>query len=115
MRTVVLGALVVAALVVTAAAVTANPNSGLSQPTALDRSALVEGRLIALTASVGDKYQQVTVIDPKTEAMSVYHIDLTDGKIRLRSVRNFHWDLQMAHFNGTAPLPREIQIMLEQQ
>jgi hypothetical protein len=115
MRTVVLGAVLVVGLVVTAAAVTADPGSDLSRPTALDRSALQERGLIALSTPVGDKYQQVTVIDPKTEAMSVYHIDLSDGKIRLRSVRNFHWDLQMAHFNGTAPLPREIQILLEQQ
>lgn len=115
MRTVVLGAVAVVGLVVTAAAVTANPGSDSSGATALERSALQERGLIALSTTVGDKYQQVTVIDPKTEAMSVYHIDLSDGKIRLRSVRNFHWDLRMAHFNGTAPLPREIQILLEQQ
>jgi hypothetical protein len=45
--------------------------------------------------------------------MSVYHIGLTTGKIALRSVRNIHWDLQMTEFNGEAPLPREIQALIE--
>jgi hypothetical protein len=115
MRTVVLGSLVVAGLVITAAAVTANPNEGFPQRAIPNGSSGTDGQLIALSTSVGDKYQQVTVIDPKTQAMSVYHIDLADGKIRLRSVRNFHWDLQMVHLNGVTPLPREIQLLLEQQ
>jgi hypothetical protein len=115
MRTVVLGSLVVAGLVITAAAVTANPNEGLPQRAIANGSFGTDGQLIALSTSVGDKYQQVTVIDPKSQAMSVYHIDLADGKIRLRSVRNFHWDLQMVHLNGATPLPREIQLLLEQQ
>ncbi len=115
MRTAVLGALIVAGLVITAAGVTANPNEG-SPPRPMPNVAwAADGQVIALSATVGDKYQQVTVIDPKTQAMSVYHIDLADGKIRLRSVRNFHWDLQMVHLNGVAPLPREIQALLEQQ
>lgn len=115
MRTVFLGALVIAGLVVTAAVVTANPNDESPQPAAFGQVLTADGRLIALSASVGDKYQQVTLIDPKTEVMSVYHVDLADGKIRLRSVRNFHWDLQMVHLNGTTPLPREIQTLLEQR
>ncbi len=115
MRTVVLGALVIAGLVITAAAVTANPNEGLPPRPVPNVAYGADAQLIALSATVGDKYQQVTVIDPKTQAMSVYHIDLADGKVRLKSVRNFHWDLQMVHLNGVAPLPREIQALLEQQ
>lgn len=115
MRTVVLGSLVIAGLVVTAAGVTANPREDFPPRPAPFAAAGGEGQLIALSATVGEKYQQVTVIDPKTRAMSVYHVDLADGKIRLRSVRNFHWDLQMVHLNGVAPLPREIQALLQQQ
>ena len=114
MRTVILGALVVAGLVVTAAGVTANPSDGYPQPLPPGRSSQADRQLIALSTSVDGKYQQVTLVDPKTEAMSVYHVDLADGKIRLRSVRNFHWDLRMTHLNGETPLPREIQILLEQ-
>jgi hypothetical protein len=75
--------------------------------------ASVAKEMIALSVTVGDKYQQVTVIDPKLRVMSVYHVDLTTGKIALRSVRNIHWDLQMTEFNGESPLPREIQALIE--
>jgi hypothetical protein len=115
MRTVTLGALMVAGLVVTGAGVTADPREGPAEPIALGRPSGADSQLIAFSACVGEKYQQVTVIDPKTEAMSVYHVDLADGKIRLRSVRRIHWDLQMVHLNGATPLPREIQLLLEQQ
>ena len=115
MRTVALGLLMFAGLVVTAAVVTAYPNEGSPQPEVPGVLSRTDNQLIALSTSVGEKYQQVTVIDPQTRAMSVYHVDLADGKIRLRSVRNIHWDLQMIHLNGVTPLPREIQVLLEQQ
>jgi hypothetical protein len=44
--------------------------------------------------------------------MAVYHIDTNSGKIVLKSVRNIHYDLKMIEFNGTDPLPGEIQSML---
>jgi len=114
MRTVMLGTLIVAGLVVTAAAVTADPREASRQPIVPGQSSRADSQLIALSTCVGEKYQQVTVIDPNSEAISVYHVDLADGKIRLRSVRNIHWDLQMVHLNGATPLPREIQVLLEQ-
>ncbi len=113
MRAVVLGALVIAGLVITAAGVTANPREGIPRQPAPIAARGADSQLIALSATVEDKYQQVTVIDPAARSMSVYHIDLADGKVRLRSVRNIHWDLQMMHLNGVAPLPREIQALLE--
>lgn len=115
MRTAVLGFLAFAGLVVTAAVVTAYPGEDLMQPAVPGLSSRTDGQLIALSAQVNDKVQQITVIDPTTRAMSVYHVDLADGKIRLRSVRNIQWDLQMIHLNGVTPLPREIQVLLEQQ
>ena len=45
--------------------------------------------------------------------MSVYQIDLTSGKITLRSVRQIQWDLQITDFNGSYPSPREIQSLLD--
>ncbi len=68
--------------------------------------------LITVSANVGDKYQQLTVIDPKRRVMSVYHIEFATGKIALRSVRDFHFDLQLKQFNGKDPLPEEIQALL---
>ena len=69
--------------------------------------------LIVLPTPTGDKTQVLTVIDPRQQSMGVYRLDLADGKITLLSVRNIHWDLQMTHFNGVNPLPREIQLQLE--
>jgi hypothetical protein len=96
------GALVVAALV---------PSVGLAERAASPSA----GGLIALTAAVGTERQQVTVIDPDTHVLGVYHIDLASGEVKLKSVRNIHWDLQMMEFNGTSPLPGEVRSILEQQ
>ena len=87
MRTAILGALVVAGLVVTAAGVTANPGEGFPQPIAQGRSSQAAGQLIALSTCVGDKYQQVTVIDPKTEAMSVYPVSTLVNNARVDEAR----------------------------
>ncbi len=68
-----------------------------------------------MASPTADNRQQLTVIDPQTRVMSVYHIDVTSGAITLKSVRNIHWDLQMSEFNGVSPLPREIRALLEQR
>jgi hypothetical protein len=47
--------------------------------------------------------------------LGVYHIDLASGEIVLKSVRSIHWDLQLGVFNGTSPLPREVQSLLDQK
>ncbi len=67
---------------------------------------------VAVQTTVGDVYQQVVVIDPRQQAMSVYHVDLKTGRITLKSVRNIRWDLQMLHYNGDNPLPQEIRSLL---
>ncbi|MGH7136028.1 MAG: hypothetical protein ACREHD_09830 [Pirellulales bacterium] len=53
--------------------------------------------------------QQVTIIDPKTRVMAVYHVKAATGEIELKSVRKFDLDLQMEEFNPTVPLPREVR------
>ena len=112
MRTAVLGLLIGGGLVM--AAVGAPPyRSEVSEQPASVQASTPNKELIALATTVDDKYQQVTVIDPKLRVMSVYHVELATGKIALRSVRNIHWDLQMTEFNGENPLPREIQSLLE--
>ena len=70
--------------------------------------------LMALVAPAGDNRQQITVIDPRTMVMTVYHIELSTGTIELKSARKIQWDLQMVHFNGTSPLPQEIRTKIEQ-
>lgn len=70
--------------------------------------------MIALTAPVNDNRQMITVIDPRGQVMSVYHVELGTGTIELKSVRKIQWDLQMVQFNGTSPLPQEIRAKIEQ-
>lgn len=71
--------------------------------------------IIAFTSSVGDKQQQLLVLDPRQRVLGVYHIDTQSGQIALKSVRQIHWDLQIAEFNCVAPLPREVRLMLDRR
>ncbi len=72
------------------------------------------GDLMAFSSETTTGPSQVTLIDVKTRAMCVYHVDRSTGQIELKSVRNFHWDLLMEEFNGVRPLPREIRALMEQ-
>ena len=111
MKAALLGAMAgVGLLVVAAAGVPARESAAVSH-SGNGRSG--EASLIAFSETVGQKYQQVTVIDPDQQSMSVYHIELGTGEITLRSVRNFRWDMQMLHLNGTSPLPQEIRTLLD--
>ncbi len=70
--------------------------------------------LITSVSPAGENRQLVTMIDPRTRVMAVYLIDGVSGEVSLKSVRAFQWDLQLAEFNGTSPLPREIRSLVEQ-
>lgn len=72
-----------------------------------------ERELIALAAPANDSGQQYVVIDPQTRAMGVYHVDAGTGTIKLKSVRNLTWDLNLLQFNGASPLPEEVRTMVE--
>ena len=65
--------------------------------------------LMAMSTKFGEERQQVTVLDPSSRVMSVYHVSARSGEITLRSVRNISWDLRMQEFNSTNPSPREIR------
>jgi hypothetical protein len=69
--------------------------------------------LIALPTPIDNTRQQLTIIEPRTHVLSVYHLDLATGSVTLKSVRNLSWDLQIDEFNGTKPLPREIRAQLQ--
>jgi len=114
MKTVVFGALAGAGLVMAVLSARDCRSEGYAQQATPHRTG-APGELIVVPVPAGDKGQLLTVIDPRLEVMSVYHIDLASGKISLRSVRNFHWDLQMTEFNGDTPLPREIRSLLQQR
>lgn len=73
------------------------------------------GDLMAFSSEHPTGPSQVTLIDVKTRAMCVYHVDRSTGAIELKSVRNFHWDLLMEEFNGVTPLPSEIRAVIQQK
>ena len=80
-------------------------------PRPFSRTAAPGAQLITLTSDSAATLQ-VLVIDPTTRSLAVYHVEKTTGRVSLKSVRHFHWDLQLEEFNGASPLPREIQSML---
>lgn len=71
------------------------------------------GAVAAFTTSAGPERQLLILVDPHSRAFSTYHIEHDTGAATLRSVRRFHYDLQMDEFNGSTPSPREIRRMLE--
>jgi hypothetical protein len=71
--------------------------------------------LIALSFDGGEGRQQVTLIDPRSRVMAVYHVDRSSGSLALKSVRNVVWDLQMEEFNTGNPTPREIKPLTQQR
>jgi hypothetical protein len=119
MKLATLGALVSAGLVVLF--VGASPSGEVhaqrfAEPRAAGHDASQSAELITLSATASDEsgksVQQVTIIDPKSRVMAVYHVAAgqeKSGEIELKSVRKFDWDLQMEEFNATNPLPREVR------
>lgn len=114
MRTAILGCLVVLGFVIVAVGAGPDRNDGSPQrvPWSQFQSTLANADMIAVSANVGDKYQQVTLIDPKQRVMSVYHIEFATGTVALRSVRNFQYDQQLMHYNGKDPTPEELKALV---
>jgi hypothetical protein len=73
------------------------------------------GDLIVVPMNAGEKGQVLSIVDPRQRVLCVYRIDPVTGKIALKSVRNLNFDLQMSYLNNEAPLPQEIQSLLEQR
>ncbi len=113
MRMAAFGAGVLASLITATVVAALGPSIGFAQR-ASGPAAISSAGLIALATDAGEGRQQVTVIDPQTHVLGVYHIQLSNGEVTLKSVRNIHWDLQMIEHNGTSPLPQEVRAMLEQ-
>jgi hypothetical protein len=114
MRIALLGVLIGAGLTVVTLGASPNGDEGLAQRAGGFVPGQAEGGLIAFCNVVDGKYQQLTVIDPKRMAMSVYHVELATGAIELKCVRTIQWDLQMTRYNGRGLLPEEIHSLQEQ-
>lgn len=112
MRATVIGAALGAGLVLALLAATTGRESVAQPP---GNSSSTGGELITLATPLGDDRQMLTVIDPRSRVIGVYHIESASGEIALKSVREIGWDLQMSEFNGVSPLPREIRSTLDQR
>ena len=66
-------------------------------------------RLEVVSSLLPNGVQQIVVVDSQNRSMAIYHIEPTQGKLILRSVRNLTWDLSMEQFNGQAPLPSDLR------
>jgi hypothetical protein len=116
MNRAVFGALVGAGLVAVVALAFCGPSPVFAQrPLAAVREAGGEGGLIALPSTTADSGQLVTLVDPRTRVIAVYRIDATTGKIKLLSVRNIGYDLQVMELNSEKPTPQELRSLLEQR
>src|ERR1700730_2286792 len=111
MRTAVMGGVVMAGLAIAVLLATTLSDAVFAQRLA-PHIVGSSGGLVTQTTAVGDNRQQVTIIDPELRVMSVYHVE-SNGEIVLKSVRNFHFDLQMMEFNSAKPTPQEIRSLLE--
>ena len=116
MKQAMLGALVVVGLVAVAFCTFGrNDQASAQQRGAAARGQAGGGDLIVVPMTSGDKGQVLSIVDPRQRVLCVYRIDPATGKIALKSVRNLNWDLQMSYLNNEAPLPQEIQSLLEQR
>ena len=123
MKRTILGLLVGLGLVMAAAAIAQQrgealpPRAAAAMPTpAIPAPVAVTGtELIVVPTMLGDKVQMLTVVDPRQRVLGVYHINVTTGKISLKSIRSIHWDLQIDHLNTDEPLPQQIRSMWEQK
>jgi hypothetical protein len=123
MRRSMLGALLIAGLVIAVAtertssepvaAATVDFPSTAPNPSAATNSAAANSELFTHVTPSGDGSQVVTVMDPRTRVMAVYHVERTSGKIVLKSVRNVTWDLQMIEYNTGDHLPQDIRSGLQ--
>ena len=74
------------------------------------------GQLITyLIPSADTKPTALTIVEPATKRIVVYHIDKTSGEIALKSARDITGDLSLEYFNTGSPLPQEIKKGLERQ
>ena len=114
MRSAILGAMIVGSLLVAGL-------WGGSGPTPVFGDGLPAHRasksheLVTFSCPASDGKQQLTVIDPETKVMGVYHVNSATGEIVLKSVRTIYWDLQMVEYCTPTPTPAEIRSLLERK
>ena len=94
-----------------------NPSGGLMQGPAVvnvkqpqeSSRWIVDFTLIPNPTSPTRQLQVITVVDPESKRICVYHADLPTGTVELCSVRHIRGDLEFTEFNPTPPTPRDIE------
>jgi len=114
----ILGTLLVAGIVIAAVSAADPRDEVYGQRAAQPKTApaaTAGTELIVVSTSVGEKCLMLTVVDPRQQVISVYHIETATGKISLKSVRNIQWDMKITDLNNENPLPRDIRSLLDQR
>lgn len=70
------------------------------------------GDCVALWSDGTGGPQQLLVLDSRSRALAVYHIDRSSGQVVLKSARNLQADLLLDEFNSGEPSPHEIRSLL---
>jgi len=94
-----------------------NPAGGLMQTPAVvnvkqpqeSSRWIVDFTLIPDPTNPAQRLQVITIVDPESKRICVYHADLPTGTVKLCSVRRIHGDLEFTEFNPTTPTPRDIE------
>lgn len=55
------------------------------------------------------KLRVITIVDPETQRIVVYHEDLALGTVKWCSTRNIQPDLSIDAYNAIKPTPREVE------
>ncbi|MFN3191517.1 MAG: hypothetical protein ACE361_13495 [Aureliella sp.] len=98
----------IAVVAIVAWAVVPFPREARSQPSQMGAG---NKAMEVVSTMLPSGEQQIVVIDTESKVMAVYHVEPSQGKVQLRSVRQLAWDLQMEQFNGLSPLPSELRLM----
>lgn len=72
-------------------------------------ASVADSDLQVVSTVLANGTQQLVVTDAAARVMAVYHVDPTQGKLQLLSVRSLVWDLRMEEFNAQSPLPSELR------
>jgi hypothetical protein len=67
------------------------------------------GELLTHFAAHEGHLHLLVVVDTQKRVLAAYHVDAVTGEVKLKSVRNFAWDLQMIDYNTGEPLPQDIR------
>ncbi len=67
---------------------------------------------VVSTLAIGDAGQRVIIFDKDQSTLAVYEVDMTTGRIALRSVRQVRWDMALEDFNSLPPKPAEVRAMM---